>query len=507
MRASLRPHWPVWLAAAAGLGGLWWRGGALVLDGQPTGFQWPSYLFGAWNWRHGRTDLLDPFREPLHAVLVGIAGESIGYADAALLLAGLCMGLVLLSATAAATGLGGRWAGVTTALTVPLSPIAASGARWATGYPLVTAGLSASIAAAVFVARTGRVGWLVVWAAATAMAVAADVRGLIALAMVPLLWSGRGGPRSTRGHLVRGTAIVAAVGVGLGLSRLGPDAALSWRAKRAIQTRVVERWTTDTTDRALAAACADVPRDALLTPRFLTTPCAAGVLRHNQTHALPGMTAWPAVLVLAALGLGLVRRTTGPWRTYAACTATAIGCAAAFTPFPARYQLLFTGWLAPLVPVALVGLVPRSRRAWSPAVALLASLVVLWADPHRVDDHPVQGIDARWRQPGRRARALRPFLEPQDIVRDCAGSFVELALAPDHLPPAGPTLTEDGGSPCLRWLSAVPGGRAHVLVLPSGGVDAHPLTARVTAHPGWEPLPIDPAELGGFTAWRRGPVD
>lgn len=480
--------WPVFVGILGGWGLLWWRGAALVLDGRPAGYQWPAWVFSAWNWRHGHTHMLDPFRDPLHPIVVGLLGESLGYPDAALLVAGVAMASVVATAAMVATLLGDRWAGALTALTLPFSPVAASGARWATAYPLVTATMSAALAAAVWAARRPGRWPLALCAGALALSLLTDDRGILALpAALALVAVGKSTPRRRLGAVL---VLLLAVGLGrLAAPALGQPDGLSWTEKRGIQTRVVRRWSTQTRDAAMREACDPVPQARLLTLAFLETPCAPAILRHNARDALPAATAWPAWALAVGALLWLVRRRTSHSWALLLPVAGVTAVSATFTPLPARYLLIFTGLLAPWVPVGLATVL-RPTPDWLRGVACLGVFAAVFtADPHHFARHPVHGIDARWEQPGKWAHRLQLLMGPADTLLDCAGTYVEVALLPGHVGPMGPQLSVPDDRPCLQWLdhARTDSHRTpHLLVplpAPEGRVD---LDARADAHPGWE---------------------
>ena len=512
MLQVLHRWWPLGVGLSGGLTGLWWRGGLWVLDGQPSGYQWPAWVYGAWSWQQGHASQLDAFRDPLHAIVVGLVGPELGFANAGLLVAGLSMVVTLLCATHIATLLAGRHAGMLTALCLPLAPLAASGVRWATGYPLLTAGLTASIAASLHFAHTAGPAALGAWAVATVFACWTDDRGMLALPSLLLLAAGCWGRSRRLWITVAGVAITAwAVGQA-GPALVGQDHMLSWNEKRSVQTRVVRRWSTQTMNADMKAACSDIPDSKLLTPGFLATPCAPAIANHNRTHALPGITAWPASLLFLGVGGLLLLPARRPGRLYIATLLAMVAPAAVFTPWPARYQLLFVGVLAPLVPAALLGLLPTDQRGVAPAGALLALLAVWLWDPHHHARHPVQGIDARWRQPGVLATALRTALGPADRVVDCAHTFVEVALLPEHRPPMGPNLSMPDLRPCRSWMATVPDRGVHWLLLPGpsspeASEASQSLHDELAQSAAWQVYPVAETEGLGVTVWRRAPAD
>jgi hypothetical protein len=464
------------VAAGLALGAvlLWWRFGVLVLDGRVSGYHWPAWVFGAWNRQHGRAHMLDPFREPLHPALLGPLGELLGYADGALLLAGASAGLAMGGVALAGWALRGPWTGGAAAVALALAPVFGSGARWGTGYPLATGlmGLTLGLAAAAG-ARGLRWRWLVPLAGVAVLAQLADTRAVLVVPVAGLLLAwGLPRARGLRRWLALPLLVGAVVlGRGAGLREaLGQERALGWAEKRAVQTRVVARWTRTAHSKSMERECGAVDQSVLLTPAFFTTPCAREVLADNLGRALPGATAWP-VWVLALAGI-LMLRSHREAAVVLGLVAT-WGLAATATPLPARYQLLFTPLLALVVPLGLGG--PGRRE--HPVVLGIAVLVVILADPHDHRIHPVRGIDARWTRPAELAAALP--LEPGDRVFDCAGESVELALLPDHSDAMGPHLDADAAG-CLQAIEAPAGGRRRVVLVrpdrpPRLGTDKLPL--------------------------------
>ena len=235
---------------------------------------------------------------------------------------------------------------------------------------------------------------------------------------------------------------------------LGQAHSLTATEKRHIQTRVVARWATQSKDTDMVSACRPIPQETLLTPAFLATPCAPQVFRSNLQRALPGTSAWPLGLIgIALLGLVSPRR----WRTDPDPPLLGLGillatlATAVWTPLPARYQLVYTALTGLLVPLSVGWRLRECPRIQAALVTGLLVMVALF-DPHHHDRHPVKGIDNRWLQPADIADEVRRTLDPNTPVRDCAGTYVEMALMPDHSTSMGPMLSVPDATPCLHWM-------------------------------------------------------
>ena len=466
-----------------------WRADALLLDGRVSGYHWPAWVFGAWNHAHGRMELLDPFRQPLHSALVGVLGRELGVLDAALLVAGISMLGVVVACGSTVRLLAGPWAGGLAAASIPLSPVATSGARWGTAYPLLTGALALAVTASVWAGRRSTPARIVVAGGMAMLATMADERGLLLLAVVLpyLAW------QATRGRSRRVLVVVVLAGAVLGTRSapwLGQTRVLSAAEKRQVQTRVVARWATQAQNPAMVEACRSVAVERLLTPGFLSTSCALHILDDNRRRALPGTSAWPVwLLALAVIGLVAPRR----WRTEPEAPLLGLGVlfamvgTAVWTPLPARYQLVYTGLTALLVPLAVGFRLQHRPRTLAVACGGLWVLAVVF-DPHQHDRYPVKGIDARWRQPAEIAELVERVVPEAVPVRDCAGASVELALLPNHMAARGPELSIPDAHPCLEWIRgttprALVVRPARTLPGPAGPVD---ISVEVAATAGWE---------------------
>ncbi len=507
LRTMARPYvryWPVLMGIFAGLVLLWLRGELFVIDGRPAGYQWPAWVYSAWNWHHGHLEMMDPFRDPLHSVLVGLLGESVGYADAALLWAGFSMVVVLVAATGTATLLGDRWAGALTAVTIPLSPVVASGARWATGYPLAAASVGATVAAAAwFVRRPGPLP-LILCSGSVILGLLTDDRAILALppAAVMVVW---GAWRlRVRWRLLAPLVLAGAVAVGhTAAPWLGQFNGLEWSQKQRIQRRVVHRWaTTDSLGGDMRAACWGTPEELYLTYDFLGTRCAVEILRLNAQQRLPAATAWPAGALAVAVLLWGVRRRDFVVPTVVASIGATVALSAVMTPLPARYLLIFTGLLAPVVPVAAATVLRRAPE-WVRAVACVGiAIAVFRADPHADSRKLYDRNDTRWSGPGQWATILREQMQPEDELLDCADTFAAVALLPRQVAAGHPQLSMPDDIPCYTWLSGAPeAGMRFVLVSLSPENGRADLDAMVRQNGNWTVV----ARRDRVVLWRRSP--
>ena len=173
---------------------------------------------------------------------------------------------------------------------------------------------------------------------------------------------------------------------------------------------------------------------------------------------------------------------------------------AVWTPLPARYQLVWTAWTGLLVPLALGWRLRDRPRVLIPVSCCLLGLAAI-VDASNHARHPVKGIDARWLQPADIAEVVKRVLPDELPVRDCAGTYVEVALLPDHTAAMGPELSMADAPPCLQWIG---GTTARGLIVapgrtlpgPEGAVD---LSATVAATAGWQKVEA----VAGVEIWVR----
>lgn len=505
-----------------GLALLWLRGALLVLDGSVSGYHWPEWLHNGWHVVHGRWDRMSGFRKPLHGYLVGMLGEGLGYADAAILVSSLSGVVVVVSAGVVGRVLGGPAAGGLAALTVGGVPLVANATHWGTGYPMLAAATGAAMAAAVgFAARPSR-GLLAAVAVCTTWALATEDRGVLVVPWVVGMVSW-GALRSRRvgwwaGGLALATTLLAPPLLDHALGHR-PPFALSTEAKRQAQKEVVHRWLRIEPAPDLVRACREVREAETLEPRFFTTRCARAVLAYNSTTIAPKATVWPVGWLGVALGVwglgGRVRRHRWLVWTGAATAGGAWLLFAAATPMPHRYILQFVVPLAVVVPVALGRVGGGLRRDWggwavSCGLCLAAGGWAWWADPHDRSGTWQRSrgdwSEARWADD---AALVAAHVPDDEAVLDCADHGVNSALLPAHVTGPAPFLAPDAGF-CRDWVTdATRFGAARRWVTVStttalfdkGRKERLELDALLAATSGWRR--VDGTE--GFELWVRDP--
>ena len=447
-----------------GLVQLWLRGALFVLDGSVTGYHWPEWLHNAWHVAHGRWDRMSGFRKPLHGYLVGMVGEAIGYADAAIIVSSVSATAMVVAAGVLGRVLAGPAAGGLAALSIGTVPLVANSAHWGTGYPLLAAGTGMALAtSALFAARPGRHTGLAM-VLGTSWALASEDRGMLVLpwvlAMAALAWPRTGRPRVL--WWVLGAAFIAAVppSVDHVLGHRAPFA-LSSEAKREAQKEVVFRWLRIEPAPEMVQTCAPIQVQDTLEPGFFQTPCAQAVLRYNSTSIAPKATFFSAT----ALGIGVcmwgiggaARRRRLVWAGLATGGLVWAGFAAA-TPMPHRYILQFVVPLAVVVPV---GLGRVCTLAGPRVLGWVVSLVVCGAagawtfmeDPHDRDGS-WQQVRGDWSEPHwvDQTAAVRAQVPANEAVLDCADHGINSALLPENVVGPAPFLSPNTGF-CRDWVS------------------------------------------------------
>ena len=505
MKRSVVRYWPVPIGILTGIMLLWFRGELLVLDGTPAGYQWPAWVYSAWNWRQGHLNMMDPFRDPLHSVLVGTMGERLGYPDAALVVAGLSMVVVLVAATMIATFLGDRWAGALTAVTVPLSPVVVSGARWGSGYPLAAAMVGLTVAAAAWFLRRPGLKPLLLCSVGVALGLLTDDRCIFAVPPAVVL-VGWGAVRQQRRWLrLAPLALVAAAAVGhTGAPWLGQFNGLDWEKKKYVQKRVVHRWaTTDAMGADMKTACWNMPWEVYLTYDYLGTECAVEIFKFNAEKRLPTAAAWPAPVLAVGFLLWGVRRRDFVVPVTVASVGAVVVVSAVMTPLPGRYLLILTSMLAPVVPVGIVTVLRRTPELVRAVACLAGALAIAQADPHAESRKNYERNDAKWSRPGGWAATMRQQMRPGDELLDCADAFVEVAMLPELVNRALPNLTMPDERPCHIWLAGAPAsGMRFVLVSVTSKPERADFHAQLDQSSDWW-LVMQREEVA---LWRRGPV-
>lgn len=458
----------VGIGVAAGCGVAWLHGGLFVLDGRLGGYTWPAYLMNAWRVGQGHSAQVDLFRGPLHGALVSGLGDALNsYADAAVLVASVCVVAMIASAGLAGRALGGPVAGALAAATLPLVVDVSAAAHWATTYPLLAALSAIAVAGAVAAARWGSLGAGIAAGGALGLAVAADDRGLLMVPVVGALvvmgaWRA-GWPRGLAGPLALALAVALAgpLNRALGL----PDTIhTSHQSKRAVQRGVVHRWVHAGRDDVMKAACAPIGPDDVLTAGFLWTPCARAVLRHNLWVVGPVQAPFaPWWIVLGCLGWLLPGRPRA--RRVGLVVGATLGPVAllawSITPMPPRYWLQWTTPLALVVPVAIGRVLHRLRgepppRSLQLAVAGVVFAGVWLADPHARRSPASLNLNAGHQRDAPLHAWLRARLDPADHLLDCADRSIHMAMLPAFVGPMGPQLRADDANRCLLWLARSP---------------------------------------------------
>ncbi|HCH64434.1 MAG: hypothetical protein CL927_06960 [Deltaproteobacteria bacterium] len=441
----------------------WLRGELFVLDQTVAGYHWDSWLNNAWFVAHGHFERMDGFRKPLFGFLVGSLGESMGYADASIILSSVAVVVMIMAGGLLARVLGGPAAGGLAAFAVGASPLVQNAAHWATGYPLLAAGTALALALAAAYAVHG-LRWTALAAGlATILALSVEDRGLLVLPMVlgllalGLLRKARHWPL-VLGLVVAVAAVPPAIDHSLG--HRAPNA-LSLAEKRSIQQAVVHRWLSIERDQNLVAACTHIQADQTLQASFYTTRCAREVLRYNSRTIGPGTTLFPAAWVLICAVLWWVG---GPLRGRR--EALAMGALAgvtwllfaAATPMPHRYILQFAVPLAVVVPVATTRLAGMLQSGWAGWMLKLVVCLVLSGAAWLLDPYERDSITQRTRgdwssaEWARDAQIVRDTIPDGEQYLDCSGHAVNSALLPEHLYLRRPVMNPSADL-CLQWVT------------------------------------------------------
>ncbi len=445
--------------------GLWRWGGALALNQRVDGYAWADYLGNAWALHSGQTGRLDAFRLPLHGALVALAGDPLGsYVNGALLVSGLCAGLMVFAAAMAAHRLAGPWAGAAAALALPFGVHAADAARHANNYPLLGAVTGLSLAMAL--AYLHRPGWLLAIGAGLcgAAALATDVRGAAALPAIGLAM-GWALLSLRRGRVLAHLLLTLTLcGMGTQVSGwLGQRNQMDVARQRAIQQEVVERFDGFTHDAELIQRCRG--ESGAIGIAGLISPCGQARARWNLTQGAERHLNWglPATLLGLALLLLPGRRAPGALRGGLVVLIGGAGpllALMAATPMADRYWTQFVVLLSVAAPAGFGRLLGWGPRVLAP-IGLGIAVYAAWTeDPtHRVDRTGQQMNPVEVRAPDIHA-AVEAQMGPDDPYFDCSRYHVSHGLLPRHAPWSGlPTPNLPEGHRCREWLAAPPEGR------------------------------------------------
>ncbi len=502
----------------------------MVFFGQACGSDWPTYLENAARlWHPERTELVyQDWRKPLHALLVGLAGEPLGYVRGAQWLTLVATVATVLGAGLLGRSLGSRTVGVLAALVVALLPSLEQSGRWVNLYPLL-AGLGAlalGLAAACLRWPRWELGGLA--GLAGGLAWACDDRGVGPLVLSLLAVLAAVVTVRSKGWWAAAILAAALVGAGAGW---GLDQGLQARlglTTRSLQQQVAVQSEVSMGPNvpvAVRQACAPERLESLGGLRF-GRDCARELLPHNWAElvsfeALPPPW-WLLLLLPALLPARWGRRSSAGVALLLGGSAAALVAGMAVVAYPERYALLQLVAMAALLPVGLERLVERLVPMGSPRlggrVALVVAVLVVmgWVWPRfwPVSRTPAAfcreaGIPIAGLEPERQAVLawMRRSLQPKDLLLDCSNSsFDELAL-PRRLP-----LREarPGGDTCSRWVRSPPVVEGTVWLVTT--VDQVGLAAMLPESEeelsglGWtlEPLPEVSEEAGGvLRLWHR----
>lgn len=453
IRPSLREA-PLVLGIALGALILWWDGQAFVLDGRMDGYSWHSYANLAWYVARRMSEQYDTFRGILHGGLLGHLGEVMGsYANASILIASCCGGLMVASAGLAARALAGPWAGGLAAAIVPLTANTAHCVRWANSYPLLAATTGAAWALAVAAARWNSRVLSGLAGLGAGLAWATDPRGLIAIAAaLPLIIL----TRSARCVVVFLLALLSMPIVRRFFAwpshlEKGTETMLS------IQREVVERWVAHSRVSPLQDACEGVE---VLTAAAVFGACGMEMLQLNLARLLPfsplgGMLTAAGLLLLLLPGhqrwLRLVAAGSG---------LVGLGAVAVLTPMVDRYLLQF---VVPVTALAAAGLLHWTHR-WLPisaAGALCLGAFVWQADPAERDLPTALQRHHEKQLYAIAAEVVAARVTEDDVLLDCSGYQVAMAMLPriphDVVPYLSrPLPRQVNGAFCLSWIRSRP---------------------------------------------------
>jgi hypothetical protein len=486
-RRTLSAEWPFLLGCALAC--------ALLLRpdvqffGAPCGSDWSTYLDNAaCLWHPDWPELhFQDWRKPLHAALVGLLGEGLGYVRAAQWISLGATALTVLGAGLLGRALGDRGTGAMAAVCMALLPSLEQSARWVNLYPL-QAGLGAlALGLAAACLRWPRWGLGALAGLAGGLTLAADLRGVGVLALVlatvaAAAWIAR--PRG-RGLAVLGAALLATlatVTLDRGLQAHTGQATRALSSQLSIQTEVSIG---PNLPPAVREACAATQASGGAVDRGT---CARALLPHNWRELTASETLPPAGWLLL-LPVALLPARWG--RRSSLGTALILGGSLAImllgmglVAYPERYALLQLVALVVLLPLAWQRLaervpLPERWRALPTVVATLATAAMaltIWPGLAPLNRQP-------WgycREAGTPTQELhldrmavigwtREHAAPQDLLLDCSDSALRTLALPERLRLEMAPLQSDR---CAGWVTQPPPveGRVRMLtmMLPGG---------------------------------------
>jgi hypothetical protein len=504
----LRAEWPFMLACL--LACLLLLRPDLHFFGAPCGSDWPTYLQNAAVfWHPDQVGMhYQEWRKPLHAMLVGLLGEPMGYVRAAQWIAMLATLLAVLGTGLLGRALGSRSTGAAAVLVMALVPSLEQSARWVNSYPLL-AGLGAmalGLAAACLRWPRWQLGAMA--ALLAGLTAATDHRGLAVLAVVGVTiaaaaWVCR--PRRA-GLAILGAALIAVLATAAmdhGLQARTGHATRALTSQLSIQTEVslgphLPPEVHEACDRSLATVGADGAARA---------QCARQLLPHNWrdlvlSEALPPW-GWLLLLPLALLPARWGRRSSVGVAVLLGGGLAAMLTGMGLVAYPERYALPQLACLVVLLPLAWHRLAERvtpskrwCRVATGAAMLATAGLAVgVWPGLAPISRQPLDycreaGVPQQGLHQGRTAVLAwaEANQEPGDLLLDCSGSYLRTLALPRA--PALEVAPLDSEL-CATWATQPP---------PAEG-SVHMLTM---VHPGGQPVlagthPRDLQALG----WRR----
>lgn len=488
-----------------------WSTGGYREQATPTGSDWFEYRAGAHILIHHEEESLFPaWRSALYPLLLGLAGERMGYTRAATWLSSSAVVVMALSAALGAWALAGRWAAWSAALAAMLMPVVPAGSHWMTPYPMAGAVVGVALALGVWAVRRPSLPCLCLAGLAAGFGWGLDSRCLplvpcvVVLAGVGLL-SLRGEDVLYRLSLALLFGACLSVGPFIEHQVAVKDHANLLEHVEAVATGD-QSWGPDLSpgraagEQGLAENLSSLEEAAGQLAEGLTWQRMGGaILRMVRDRTLPPLPLLGLVLLVVVPRRGEAS-TIFAGVVVLAVLAFYVFVPVALVPVGARHSLFFIAPLAMVTPVVIyraVGLVLRPvlgvlARPAAASAAFVAVLVV-WAERPPAGQHSYAEDEA--------VRAIATWLGPRlgesDTLRECAVLGLEPVWYPKRLHDG--SLDPYGGDweSCVLYLENPGGGagtRWLVTVDPTGmvppGVGRAPFTS---------PL-VDPREFGWSVA-------